>query len=845
MKNEFQLTPDDPRLTAYALGELEPEEMAAVAAALETQAELRAAVADIQATAGRIEAALEAEPALECEATPTRAAVDEFSPHRSAAPPFLLPSHSTEYTPLNGRASGSKLARLMRFPHLYYIVPGLAAAGFAMLVIFQDRRPPATTRIYEVDLRGGGAAASAATSEHGTVKVALPSVDKQDESMAPPSLALLDQVDTRQNKAALEPVAPLGAVRLDAASVTAPADLAAMMPVPKPLVPVSESSGTARTGQGALFSDAVAGGRTLASVSVPPASSTGAAQAAKNGESLGAAGGGIIKLQPFEVSVTRETGYLAGGIGSSIGGSITLGAPALAPAGPIDLFPGSRSRASEPEHLVAAPPNATPNTEAYSFVRDNEFLGAGENPLSTFSIDVDTASYSNVRRFLQAGRLPPADAVRIEELINYFPYHYTPPAAHRGGDDAPPFAASMEVAEAPWAPAHRLVRIGLKGREVVADARPAANLVFLLDVSGSMNEPAKLPLVKEAMRLLLGKLRPDDRVAIVTYAGSSGLALPSTPVAKAREIVDALESLRPGGSTNGAMGIQLAYDVAKANLVSEGVNRVILCTDGDFNVGVTSQGELVRLVEEKAKSGVFLTVLGFGMGNLKDSTLEVLAGKGNGSYGYIDNQREAEKLLVEQVSGTLVTIAKDVKIQVDFNPEQVRSYRLIGYENRILKKEDFNNDQVDAGEIGAGHTVTALYEVVLAGGGEQPGVAMVEESKYQPRPVAAKLPAAIASELLTVRIRYKEPAGEVSRKLEFPLSDSGRQFTNASADFKFTSALAAFGMILRDSPHKGQATIGNVIEWAAAGAANAADDPRGYRREFLDLARRAQALLGK
>ncbi|HYD84383.1 MAG TPA: YfbK domain-containing protein, partial [Opitutus sp.] len=431
----------------------------------------------------------------------------------------------------------------------------------------------------------------------------------------------------------------------------------------------------------------------------------------------------------------------------------------------------------------------------------------------------------------------------------YFPYRYAAPQG-RPGEASAPFAATMEVAEAPWAPEHRLVRIGLKSRDVATPDRAAANLVFLLDVSGSMSAANKLPLVKESMRLLLGRLRADDRVAIVTYAGATGLALPSTPVAKKREIEAAIAALTPNGGTNGAMGIQLAYDIAKANFVSEGINRVILCTDGDFNVGVTSEGELVRLIEEKAKSGVFLTVLGFGMGNLKDATLQQIADRGNGSYGYVDTRREAEKLLVEQVNGTLVTVAKDVKLQVEFNPAQVAKYRLIGYEKRLLAKEDFNNDQVDAGEIGAGHTVTALYEIVpVAAKGSADGergegeTASVDELRYsvvavERVDVRTVVPGA-ENELLTLKVRYKEPAGVVSRELEFSLTDTGAAFAEASEDFKFAAAVAGFGMLLRESQHKGAATFANVAAWAEAGAAS---DAGGYRAEFVELVRRAGAL---
>lgn len=485
------------------------------------------------------------------------------------------------------------------------------------------------------------------------------------------------------------------------------------------------------------------------------------------------------------------------------------------------------------------------NTEAYGYRQDNGYLRVADQPLSTFSVDVDTASYANVRRFLTQGRRPPADAVRIEELVNYFPYHYAPPAG------AAPFAAHLEVASAPWAPEHRLVRIGLKGREVSDASRPAANLVFLIDVSGSMQEANKLPLVKRSLRLLVDKLRADDRVAIAVYAGASGLALPSTPASRKEEILAAIDHLEAGGPTNGAMGIQLAYDIAKANFIAGGVNRVILATDGDFNVGATSQGELVRLIGEKAKSGVFLSVLGFGMGNYKDDTLEQLADKGNGSYAYIDSLAEARKTLIEQAGGTLVTIAKDVKIQVEFNPAQVQAYRLIGYENRLLAREDFNNDKVDAGEIGAGHTVTALYEVVPVGALPPGDTPALDALRYQSAPNgAAASPSkaggevaaapALAGELLTVAIRYKEPAGDTSKRLVFPLRDTGARFEDASQDFKFAAAVAAFGMALRDSPHKGRLTLADISAWGRAGLGA---DAGGYRGEFLGLVERAGALL--
>ena len=469
-----------------------------------------------------------------------------------------------------------------------------------------------------------------------------------------------------------------------------------------------------------------------------------------------------------------------------------------------------------------APLPAGMNTESYARLDDNPFLEARQNPLSTFSIDVDTASYANVRRLLASGTRPPKDAVRIEELVNYFPFRYPGPTG-----DAP-FAVHAEVLACPWSPTHRLLKLGLKGRELETHTRPAANLVFLLDVSGSMGDPRKLPLLKKALQLLVAQLREDDRVAIVVYAGASGLVLPSTPGSERSRILASLEELTAGGSTNGAAGIQLAYRTAEENFRKDGINRVILATDGDFNVGTSSEGELTRLIEEKAKSGVALTVLGFGMGNYKDSMLEKLADRGNGNYAYVDTLQEAKKVLVEQASGTLVTIAKDVKLQLEFNPARVQAYRLIGYENRLLRSEDFNDDLKDAGELGAGHTVTALYEVVPVG--ERVDLPLVDPLKYQ-RP---STPAGGGDELLTVKLRYKHPVGESSRLLSFVVPDA---LTPASPDARFAAAVAEFGMLLRDSPHKGRASWDEVLELAGA---SAGDDP--YRREFLALVKQAQAL---
>ena len=474
--------------------------------------------------------------------------------------------------------------------------------------------------------------------------------------------------------------------------------------------------------------------------------------------------------------------------------------------------------------------------DQYTRIFENPFIEAiGERATSTFSIDVDKASYTNVRQFLlQSNRLPPPDAVRIEELINYFDYEYAGPESE---NDAP-FSAHVEVAGCPWQSDHRLVRIGIKGREMQTDKRPFSNLVFLVDVSGSMNQPKKLPLVVEGLQALTRQLGENDRVAIVVYASSEGLVLDSTPGTEQQTILEALGQLQAGGSTAGGAGIRLAYQIAEDHFIEGGVNRVILCTDGDFNVGTTSTGELQRLVEQKAKgTGVFLSVLGFGRGNLNDAMMEVISNHGNGNYHYVDNQREARRVLVEELTGTLVTIAKDVKIQVFFNPAQVAGYRLLGYENRMLKAQDFNDDTKDAGEIGAGHTVTALYEIIPAG--QSLSTPAVEQSPYIKPNQAAK---DADSDLLTLRMRYKQPDGDKSSLLEWPITDEGTTFGAATGEFKFATAVAGFGMLLRDLQHKGNATWDAMQEIASEGIG---EDPAGRRNEFLSLVGKAKELAGE
>jgi Ca-activated chloride channel homolog len=490
--------------------------------------------------------------------------------------------------------------------------------------------------------------------------------------------------------------------------------------------------------------------------------------------------------------------------------------------------PADAPAANLPDQEQRDPPA---NTERYSSIVENRFLEAHQQPVSTFSIDVDTASYANVRRFLEHGQLPPPDAVRLEELVNYFDYDYPPPT----GDV--PFSVHVEIAECPWQPEHRLARIGLKGREVAEADRPSSNLVFLLDVSGSMRDDNKLPLVKSALRLLIDRLGENDRVAIVVYAGASGLVLPSTSADRKQTILATLESLHAGGSTNGGAGIQLAYQTAVANFVRGGTNRVILCTDGDFNVGITSQAELVRLIEEQARSGVFLSVFGFGMGNLQDATLEQLADRGNGHYGYIDTPAEARKLFVHDLTGTLVTIAKDVKVQIEFNPARVAAYRLLGYENRLLRAEDFRDDAKDAGEIGAGHTVTALYQLVPAETGAPAGE--VALARFEEPMGNGHDPAGDGGDVFTVALRYKLPADSESSEFRFPVLPARRLFDEASDDFRFAASVAQFGMLLRNSEHSGSGSLDGVLETAAGAVGR---DPHGYRAEFVTLVRRAGEL---
>jgi Ca-activated chloride channel family protein len=458
------------------------------------------------------------------------------------------------------------------------------------------------------------------------------------------------------------------------------------------------------------------------------------------------------------------------------------------------------------------------NTESYSTINENIFHSPLDEPLSTFSIDVDVASYSNMRRFIMNGQKPPIDAVRVEELINYFSYDYPQP------DKEAPFSINTELIKSPWNN-NQLLRIGLQGKTITKDELPASNLVFLLDVSGSMSSANKLPLLKSSFKLLVSVLRPQDRVAIVVYAGAAGLVLPSTSGSEKETIMAALDKLEAGGSTAGGAGIKLAYSTAMENLIENGNNRVIIATDGDFNIGASSDAAMERLISTEKEKGIFLTVLGFGMGNYKDSKMEILADKGNGNYAYIDSFKEANKVLSREFGGTLFTIAKDVKLQIEFNPAHVKSYRLIGYENRILQKEDFNNDKKDAGDMGSGHSVTAIYEIVPTNG---ESVSAVDPLKYQVQQTASNR----TNELSTIKLRYKDPKSSQSKLLVSTIGRKAKNWDAASLNTRWAATVAAFGMYTRESSFLTATSIGQISEWANEAIG---DDSYGYRQEFIDM----------
>ena len=538
----------------------------------------------------------------------------------------------------------------------------------------------------------------------------------------------------------------------------------------------------------------------------------------------------LLKLpigNPARISASLLTLIFVGVLAASCGGDAPQsGTQAPTPPSSDELqstvLESEDSGEAEPDDL--SQPSEF-NTEEYDRIYENPFLAVLQEPLSTFSIDVDTASYANTRRFLNENRLPPPDAVRLEELINYFQYDYPLPS------DGEPFSITTELTNAPWNSEHELLLVGLQGKQLETEVQPANNLVFLLDVSGSMNEPNKLPLLQAAMKMLAEQMDENDRIAIVVYAGAAGLVLEPTPGNETNEVLAAIDSLQAGGSTAGGAGIELAYQVAKENFLPEGNNRVILATDGDFNVGPSSDGELVRLIESKRDDGIFLTVLGVGTGNYQDAKMEQLANKGNGNYAYLDSLLEAKKALVTELGSTLFVIAKDVKLQIEFNPAEVKAYRLLGYENRLLEAQDFNDDQKDAGELGAGHSVTALYELIPADSATS--VADIDTLRYQRSTVLS------SEELLTLKLRYKEADGDTSQLLQQAVTRNDIWQSTPSENMQFASAVAEFGLLLRDSEYKADADYDAVLVRATQSQGT---DFYGYRSEFLELVEQAELL---
>ncbi|MEY2881976.1 MAG: hypothetical protein RLZZ15_4356 [Verrucomicrobiota bacterium] len=781
--NATKLSPDDPRLTAYALGELDPAERAAVEAALTTDPAARAAVEEIRVLSAHLAAALAGE-ALPPAPTPppftlpeeTREAVqfpavaavtDGRRRETTAASPRV---HASDAPTAEENRRGP-LGALLQFPRFYFVAGGALAAGFALMIAL--RSPPgepapraaklAEREVATREQTAGGSASATTTTRPSSA----------------PVLALVPE-----NAAAAAPVAPTA----PAPNSAALASMVAIEPLPS------------------IAPDALA----VAAFAPPPAR-LDLREVVSPEISAAIVAQGSVNAPPVSFAPTVTSAPASPSAPSPL-------ASAPPPANTVASVPPTASVASTANSATATTPLAT----APAAARDNDFLAAADHPISTFSIDADTASYPNIRRLLQSKRLPAHDAVRIEELLNYFPFHYSPP---RG--DAP-FAATMEVADAPWAPAHRLVRIGLKAREVASAARPPASLVIVVDALATHRAGHQLAMIRESLQWLATRLRPDDRVALVTCNGAGAVLLPSTPVRDGRAVLAALDALAPGASNSRARGLQLGYELAQAAFLPGGANRVVLCTDGNSAVTITAEGALARFIEARAKAGVALTAYGFGMGLYRDPLLELLADTGRGNYAYVDSRREAEKSLAEEINGPAVTIAKDVNIQVEFNPATVARYRLIGYENRALKKDDFSRDAFEAGEIDAGRALTALFEIVPVSGAS-------------PGSVAADLARATdPNELLEMKVRYKKPGLVAKQKLSFPLFDSRARFVDASADFKFAAAVAGFGMILRDSPHKGDATLAHVVEWAAAGVA---DDPGGHRGEFIELARGAESVL--
>ncbi len=869
------MKPED--ITAWALDELTPEERAQIEAALAGSPTVRKQVKDTKAFCNLLsEHLMDEEAALTSE---QRAALKAIKlPPAENVVPF-----TTEEAParMNGKAFHAKVAaareRAEPKSSPWMRIAALAAClMFILVVINQAGKTDKPTLVGNYDLQAPEKSASAPIlASADDVKLKVESKVQRAAQSGP-----MVTLNGPGHSAGLPPEA-----FKDLLSQPFRGDLRPSSPVVR-ATPV-DSSALAKSGTGTLT---LGGANTYTGGTSTDGYHVIGGAVPMNGGTLG-----LNETKPDPFAARAAGGTILGGWSTTVGNDFgntskpapppsyqpPSAVPAAAPATASKLYPSideavfpdlvsaskssantrlpaliadrettlKRERAaSEPVPLITTGKGTTMgSTERYAKVVENPFQTVQSQPLSTFSIDVDTGSYANVRRFLNEGRLPPPDAVRLEEMINYFPYDYEQPS-----DKAQPFSVHVDLAEAPWAPQHRLARVAIKGRDVGTE-RKAANFVFLVDVSGSMSSSERLPLVKQSLEMLTEQLGDDDRVSIVTYAGECKVVLESTSGSEKKHIMKVIRDLHAGGSTNGQSGITMAYDQAAENFIKDGINRVILCTDGDFNVGISDPQQLEKLIKEKAKGGTFLSVLGYGTGNLQDRTMETLADNGNGNYAYIDSLGEARKVLVEQMHGTLIPIAKDVKIQIEFNPAVIASYRLIGYEKRMLAAQDFNNDKKDAGEIGAGHTVTALYELIPTGLPMPNGaLASVDTLRYQPkkpeepktppmlnvRPPQEKLEG-INDETMTVKLRYKEPDGQLSKLIEVPVRDAKKMLSDSPRDFRFATAIAGFGMLLRDSEHVENFSFDAVRKLAISGKG---EDALGYRGEFIQLVDKAKGL---
>lgn len=797
MKSDFQDPAQDPRLMAYALGELtDPKDIQAVESLLRRSPALRREVESLRATAELIQLELEQE------------SCPSLAPHQLAR--LGEPPRTRSLWPRVRPGNGS-----------WWFPAGLSAAAAvavmvsaAILVLQETEEPPLSA-----GLRRPEPVVDEAPADSGRIPE-----QAQDPAGPDPDAAAPPQI--------LVQTAPEPPTRVSPAPPAGLDNSGSSVPVPAEAAVVSENRGDSAGSGTSLV--ATVGGRVVEPTEIPgsrvidPGEIPGS-RVIDPGDNPGSRiiGPGALPEGILEEGYALRRRSQSFRERSRMPPSVPF-SPSVSIGNGVSPSVTVRANLDERPAMPASVPSRS-STEDYRYQEENPFRKVVREPLSTFGIDVDTASYSNVRRFLRQGSLPPRDAVRIEEMVNYFSYAYGAPS----GDN--PVAVLMELARAPWKQEHLLLRIGIQAEAIDPAERPPSNLVFLLDVSGSMRPANKLPLLKRAMMLLIKNLGEKDRIAFVTYAGESAVVLPSTPCDRKEEILQALEHIMAGGPTNGEAGIRDAYATAAAHFIPGGTNRVILATDGVFNLGMTDEGSLIRLIRRKARSGIFLSILGLGTGNYKDAALESLANRGNGNFAYLDSLEEARKVLVRELGATLVTVAKDAKIQIEFNPARVDSYRLIGYENRALRHEEFNDDTRDGGEIGAGHQVTVLYEIVPAGTGYPAG--SVDPLKYQTPPAPNR--SGDAAEWLTLKIRYKPPDQDESRLLEFTHSGSPAGFADAAPDFRFAAAVAAFGMILRDSPHRGSATLQQVLGWARDAAG---DDPHGYRGEFVRLARKAMVL---